>query len=65
MTGSLKSFMLYIGGKAGRELVEGVSTKVETVDEITAYIDSVLKVYDRYADKPQRERLAATMLVLI
>ena len=54
-------FMLYIGGKAGRELVEGVSTKVQTVDEITAYIDSVLRIYDRYADKPQRERLAATM----
>ena len=56
-----EGFMLYIGGKAGRELVEGVSTKVQTVDEITAYIDSVLRVYDRYADKPQRERLAATM----
>lgn len=56
-----EGFMLYIGGKAGRELVEGVSTKVQTVDEITSYIDSVLKVYDRYADKPQRERLAATM----
>ncbi len=56
-----EGFMLYIGGKAGRELVEGVSTKVKSIDEITDYIDNVLKVYDKYADKPQRERLASTM----
>lgn len=56
-----EGFMLYIGGKAGRELVEGVSTKVKTVDEVTSIINSVLEVYDKYADKPQRERLAATM----
>ncbi|MFA0832808.1 MAG: Coenzyme F420 hydrogenase/dehydrogenase, beta subunit C-terminal domain [Methanobacterium formicicum] len=56
-----EGFMLYIGGKAGRELVHGFSTKVETVDEVTDYIDSVLRVYNKYADKPQRERLASTI----
>jgi hypothetical protein len=31
--------------------VEGFSTKVETVDELTDYIDSVLIVYNKCADK--------------
>lgn len=56
-----EGFMLYIGGKAGRELVEGVSTKVQSIQEIIDYIESTLQVYDKYANKPQRERLAATM----
>ncbi|MCE7698539.1 MAG: 4Fe-4S binding protein, partial [Methanobacterium paludis] len=56
-----EGFMVYIGGKGGREIVEGASMKLKSVDEITDLIDGVLTVYSRYADKPQRERLAGTM----
>ncbi len=56
-----EGFMVYIGGKGGREIVEGASMKLKSVDEITDLIDSVLTVYNIYADKPQRERLASTM----
>ncbi|WP_305067734.1 Coenzyme F420 hydrogenase/dehydrogenase, beta subunit C-terminal domain [Methanothermobacter sp. K4] len=56
-----EGYILYIGGKAGRELVEGIKTRVNTVDEILEYIDAVIRVYTRYASKPQRERLASTM----
>ena len=56
-----EGFMVYIGGKGGREIVEGASMKLKSVDEITDLIDGVLTVYNRYANKPQRERLAGTM----
>ena len=56
-----EGFMVYLGGKGGREIIEGASMKIKTVQEITELIDGVLTVYNRYADKPQRERLASTM----
>lgn len=56
-----EGFMVYIGGKGGREIIEGVSMKIKTVQEIIELINGVLSVYNRYADKPQRERLASTM----
>ncbi len=56
-----EGFMVYVGGKTGREVVEGISMKMNSVDEIINLIDKVLVVYDKYATKPQRERLAAVM----
>ncbi|XRO75252.1 coenzyme F420-dependent sulfite reductase [Methanocaldococcus sp. 28A] len=56
-----EGFMVYVGGKTGREVVEGISMKMNSVDEILNLIDKVLVVYDKYAKKPQRERLAAVM----
>ena len=56
-----KGYVLYIGGKAGRELREGLSMRIDDPGEILDCIDAVLDVYGSCADKPQRERLAATM----
>ncbi|AIJ05873.1 nitrite and sulphite reductase 4Fe-4S region [Methanocaldococcus bathoardescens] len=56
-----EGFMVYVGGKTGREVVEGISMKMNSVDEVLNLIDKVLVVYDKYAKKPQRERLAAVM----
>ncbi|AEF96582.1 coenzyme F420-dependent sulfite reductase [Methanotorris igneus] len=56
-----EGFMVYVGGKTGREVVEGISMRLMSVDEIINFIDKVLVVYDKYAKKPQRERLAAVM----
>ncbi|XRO77355.1 coenzyme F420-dependent sulfite reductase [Methanocaldococcus sp. 10A] len=56
-----EGFMVYVGGKTGREVVECISMKMNSVDEIINLIDKVLVVYDKYATKPQRERLAAVM----
>lgn len=41
--------------------MEGFSTKVETVDELTDYIDSVLIVYNKCADKQTKRTLASTI----
>jgi coenzyme F420 hydrogenase subunit beta len=56
-----EGYLVYVGGKAGREIVEGVKMKLMSVDEIINFIDKVLVVYSKYAEKPQRERLAAVM----
>ncbi|MDK2790792.1 MAG: sulfite reductase [Methanothermococcus sp.] len=56
-----EGFMVYVGGKTGREVIEGVSMKLMSVEEILNLIDKVLIVYHKYAKKPQRERLAAVM----
>jgi len=53
--------MVYIGGKSGRDVVFGVPIGLVSVDEIVPLIESVLKVYSKYAEKPQRERLSAVM----
>ncbi|ACV24942.1 coenzyme F420-dependent sulfite reductase [Methanocaldococcus fervens] len=54
-------YLVYVGGKTGREVVEGIKMKLMSVDEIINFIDKVLVVYGKYAEKPQRERLAAVM----
>jgi len=56
-----EGYLVYVGGKAGREIVEGIKMKLMSVDEIINFIDKVLVVYSKYAEKPQRERLAAVM----
>jgi len=56
-----EGFMVYVGGKTGREVIEGVSMKLMSVEEILDFIDKVLIVYDKYAKKPARERLGAVM----
>ncbi|MDO5848001.1 MAG: Coenzyme F420 hydrogenase/dehydrogenase, beta subunit C-terminal domain [Methanobrevibacter sp.] len=54
-------YEIYVGGKTGREVVEGVRLELETTDEIVDLISKVIKTYNRLAIKPQKERLAATM----
>ncbi|HIP34871.1 MAG TPA: hypothetical protein EYG87_02335 [Methanothermococcus okinawensis] len=56
-----EGYMVYIGGKSGRDVVFGVPIGLVSVDEIVPLIESVLKVYSKYAEKPQRERLSAVM----
>lgn len=54
-------YEIYVGGKSGREIVEGVRLELETPDEIVDLISKVIKTYNKLAIKPQKERLAATM----
>jgi len=56
-----EGYMVYVGGKSGREVVCGVPIGLMSVEEIVDLIESVLKVYSKYAEKPQRERLSAVM----
>ena len=56
-----EGYTIFIGGKAGRQLVESVSFTVKTEDEIIEKIDAVLKTYNKLAIKPQRERLGTCM----
>ncbi|HIQ39381.1 MAG TPA: hypothetical protein EYH53_05185 [Methanothermococcus okinawensis] len=56
-----EGYMVYVGGKSGREIVFGVPIGLMSVDEIVHLIESVLKIYSKYAEKPQRERLSAVM----
>ncbi|WP_421078131.1 Coenzyme F420 hydrogenase/dehydrogenase, beta subunit C-terminal domain [Methanothermococcus sp. Ax23] len=56
-----EGYMVYVGGKSGREVIEGISMKLMSVEEILNLIDKVLIVYHKYAKKPQRERLGAVM----
>ena len=56
-----EGYMVYVGGKSGREVVEGISMKLMNIEEILNLIDKVLIVYHKYAKKPQRERLVAVM----
>ncbi len=54
-------YEVYVGGKAGREIVEGIRLELETTDEIVDLISKVIKTYNNLAIKPQKERLAGTM----
>lgn len=56
-----EGYEVFVGGKAGREVVEGVRLEVENTDEIVDLIQRVIKTYNRLAIKPQKERLAGTM----
>ncbi|WP_048057845.1 Coenzyme F420 hydrogenase/dehydrogenase, beta subunit C-terminal domain [Methanothermococcus okinawensis] len=56
-----EGYMVYVGGKSGREVVEGISMKLMSVDEILNLIDKVMVVYNKHGKKPQRERLSAVM----
>ncbi|MBW9220623.1 Coenzyme F420 hydrogenase/dehydrogenase, beta subunit C-terminal domain [Methanothermococcus sp. SCGC AD-155-M21] len=54
-------YMVYVGGKSGREIINGIPLRLMDIEEIINLIDKVLKVYIKYAQKPQRERLGAVM----
>lgn len=54
-------YEVYVGGKAGREVIEGVRLELETTDEIVDLISKVIATYNKLAIKPQKERLAGTM----
>ncbi len=54
-------YMVYIGGKSGRGSIIGVNTKVKDLDELIKIIDGVIYLYNKYSQKPQRERLAHVM----
>lgn len=56
-----EGYELHIGGKGGREIVEGVRLEVSSVDEIVDLIEKVIKTYNKLSIKPQKERLAGTM----
>lgn len=54
-------FEVYLGGKSGRELVEGRVVSITTEEELYPFIEKVLIAYNKLADKPQRERVADTI----
>ncbi len=56
-----EGYEVYVGGKAGRDVVEGVKLELETTDEIVDLAQRVIKTYNKLAIKPQKERLAGTM----
>lgn len=56
-----EGYELFIGGKTGREVIEGVRLEVEDTEEIADLISKVIKTYNKLAIKPQKERLAQTM----
>lgn len=56
-----EGYTIFIGGKAGRKLVEGVSFTVKFEEEIIEKIEAVLRTYTKLAEKPQQERLSTTM----
>lgn len=56
-----EGYDLFIGGKSGREVVEGIKLQVSSTDEIVDLIEKVIEVYNKLAIKPQKERLASTM----
>ena len=55
-----EGYDLFVGGKSGREVVEGIKLCVDSADEIAELIEKVITVYNRLAIKPQKERLAST-----
>jgi coenzyme F420 hydrogenase subunit beta len=56
-----EGYSLYIGGKGGRETVEGSQMYVKTEEELFKMLQAVLETYDKFGKKPQKERLAKTM----
>ncbi|WP_457611926.1 Coenzyme F420 hydrogenase/dehydrogenase, beta subunit C-terminal domain [Methanocaldococcus sp.] len=53
-----EGYIMYIGGRCGKKIVEGFTLKVKDVEEILNIIEKVIKTYNKYAKKPQRERLS-------
>ena len=56
-----EGLMVYVGGKSGREVVQGIPLGLIDREDILDLIEGVLKVYSKYVEKPQRERLCAVM----
>lgn len=56
-----EGYSLYIGGKGGRETIEGSQMYVKTEEELFQTLQAVLETYDKFGKKPQKERLAKTM----
>ncbi len=54
-------FEVTLGGKSGREIVEGQLVDIKTEEELFPFIEKVLITYNKLADKPQRERIASTI----
>ncbi|MDO5850914.1 MAG: Coenzyme F420 hydrogenase/dehydrogenase, beta subunit C-terminal domain [Methanobacteriaceae archaeon] len=54
-------YELFIGGKSGRELVEGIKIYVDSQEEIVPLIEKTINLYIDLAKKPQKERLATTI----
>lgn len=56
-----KGYSVYIGGKSGRKSVIGNKIFVKNEDELLKTLNAVFYMYNKYAEKPQKERLADTM----
>ncbi|ADI73589.1 nitrite and sulphite reductase 4Fe-4S region [Methanohalobium evestigatum Z-7303] len=56
-----EGYMALVGGKSGREIVEATNMGMMGEDELVDFVNGVMKVYEKYADKPQRERLSSVM----
>ncbi|WP_455644856.1 Coenzyme F420 hydrogenase/dehydrogenase, beta subunit C-terminal domain [Methanosphaera sp.] len=56
-----KGYAVYIGGRGGRKTVVGQKIYVEDEDELINTIHAVFKTYNKYSEKPQKERLCTTM----
>ncbi|MFP4655793.1 MAG: Coenzyme F420 hydrogenase/dehydrogenase, beta subunit C-terminal domain [Methanohalobium sp.] len=56
-----EGYMVLAGGKSGRELVEATHIGLMDENELVDFVNSVMKVYEKYAEKPQIERLSAVM----
>ena len=54
-------YITYIGGKSGREIIPGITSKVYSEEEILNKLDAVIKVYIKFADAYKKERLANTI----
>ncbi|MDD4593987.1 MULTISPECIES: Coenzyme F420 hydrogenase/dehydrogenase, beta subunit C-terminal domain [unclassified Methanobrevibacter] len=56
-----EGYSLYIGGKGGREMVQGSQMFVESEEELFETLEAVQEIYSKNGKKPQKERLAGTM----
>ncbi|MCD7781151.1 MAG: Coenzyme F420 hydrogenase/dehydrogenase, beta subunit C-terminal domain [Methanosphaera sp.] len=56
-----ESFEVYVGGKSGRQIIEGHKVNISTLDELYSFVEKVLIAYNDLSNKPQRERLADTI----
>ena len=56
-----EGYEVYVGGKTGRDVIEGVRLELENTDEIVDLLTRVIDTYNRLAIKPQKERLGQTM----
>ena len=56
-----KGYLVYVGGKTGREVVEGVKFGIMNEYEVIEFIDKVLTVYEKHASKISVERLPHVM----
>ncbi|MGN1186776.1 MAG: 4Fe-4S dicluster domain-containing protein, partial [Methanobrevibacter wolinii] len=54
-------YNLHIGGMSGRKIVEGLTLNVDNEEDIIKLIGAVIKVYNKYGIKPQKERVGTTM----